>query len=138
MSITFFYLSLNSGIYIDKDVEFLLPWPKRFSRDQGAILRPARKQVAGTLRGPWRPPGPKGVFRQSRNWPRGLGIQFRLSGFGFFGDDRRHRLLDLVKGPHLKLADPLAADAVFLAKLLQRLRIVLQPPLGENMAFAFR
>ena len=40
------------------------------------------------------------------------------------------------KAAHLDLADPLAADVVLLAELLQRHRLVLEPPLGQDVPLA--
>ena len=51
-----------------------------------------------------------------------------------FGDLRLHRLLQLLEGAHLDLAHPLAGDVVLLRQILQRGRIVLQPPLDQDVA----
>src|SRR3546814_7834263 len=47
-----------------------------------------------------------------------------------------HRLLQLLERAHLDLADALAADTIDLAQFLERLGIVGQPPLGEDVLLA--
>src|SRR5260370_27733798 len=66
---------------------------------------------------------------------RGDGLGLRRWGF-----HRRHlvlhRLLHLLEGAHLDLADALAGDAELLRQLLERDRIVGQPPRLEDAALA--
>src|SRR5438874_7646983 len=49
---------------------------------------------------------------------------------------RLHRLLQFLEGAHLDLPHPLARDAVLLRQILERRRIFLEPPLGQDMALA--
>src|SRR5579883_2186169 len=53
-----------------------------------------------------------------------------------FGDFGLHRLLQLLEGPHLDLAYPLARDAVLLAEFLERGRVILEAALDQNVALA--
>src|SRR5439155_15451007 len=46
------------------------------------------------------------------------------------------RLLQFLEGAHLDLPHPLARDAVLLRQLLERRRVLLEPPLGQDMALA--
>ena len=46
------------------------------------------------------------------------------------------RLLQLLEGAHLDLADPLARDAVLLRQILERRRVLLEAPLGQDVALA--
>ena len=48
-----------------------------------------------------------------------------------------HRLLQLLEGANLDLANAFAADAVDLAQLLQRLGIIGQAPLGQDVLRLF-
>ena len=47
--------------------------------------------------------------------------------------DALHRLLQLLERAHLDLAHAFAADVVDLAQLLQRLGLVDQAPVGQDM-----
>src|SRR5690606_37017689 len=47
-----------------------------------------------------------------------------------------HGLLQFLEGPHLDLADAFAADIVLGRKVFERCGLVLQPPLGDDVALA--
>ena len=49
---------------------------------------------------------------------------------------RLHRLLQFLEGAHLDLPHPLARDAVLLRQILERRRVFLQSPLGQDVALA--
>src|SRR5690348_3622220 len=53
-----------------------------------------------------------------------------------FGGDALHRLLQLLERAHLDLADALAADVVLLRQLFERLGVIGQPPLRQDVPFA--
>src|SRR5437868_11901524 len=59
-----------------------------------------------------------------------LGAAAALQGGGL------HLLLQLLEGPDLDLPYPLAADAVVLAQILERGRVVAEPALDQDVAFA--
>ena len=53
-----------------------------------------------------------------------------------FAGEVHQRLLQLLEGADLDLADALAADVIDLGELLQGLGIVAQTPLGQDVTFA--
>ncbi len=54
-----------------------------------------------------------------------------------FGDLGLHCLLQFFERADLNLADALAGDVVLLGQVFQRGRIVLKPPLDQDVAFPF-